>query len=212
MTGSMASMQVSAGENGQALKEIENKLPQLASSVEAIESILPRLHTGTISDYFVYQQVRAQYDQKDMLTAQAEQELQNIKTYEPNLEAEIDRCKANSQILQDKTGLLHTGKTINKITLAKNLQNEQLFRVEELYRKMQIITEKASRIIGAARSRVCPPYIPLQEKLYPWNTMEPTFPFRSYRQPKPDFSFSSLYSTETILDDLLKLKPINKSP
>lgn len=210
MTGKMASMKASAENNGPALKEIENKLPQLASTVEAIESILPSLHTGTISDYFVYQQVRAQYDQKDMLTDQAEQELQNIKTYEHNLEAEIDRCRANTQVLQHEIRLLHTGETIENVNFAKNLQTKQLFRAEELYRQMQKITEKASRTISAARSRACPPYIPRQEKQFLWNRMEPTFPFRSYRQPMPDFSFNSPYSTETILNDLLKVEPINK--
>ena len=210
MTGNMASMKASAGKNGPALKELENKLPQLDSVVEAIESILPRLRTGIISDYFVYQQVKAQYDQKDMLTGQAEQELQNIKTYEPNLDAEIDRCKTNTRVLQNKIGVLHTGETIEKLSSAENLQTKQLFHAEELYREMQTITEKASRIIGVARSRVCPPYIPRQEKRFLWNTIEPTFPFRSYRQTMPDYSFNSPYSTETILNDLLKIKPINK--
>jgi len=145
-----------------------------------------------------------------MLTDQAEQELENIKTYEPNLEAEIERCKANIRILQDKIEFFHTGETIEKITLAENLQNEQLFRAEELYREMQTIAEKASRIIGAAKSKACPPYIPRQEKPLLLNSTEPTFPFRSPRQQMPDFSFDSPYSTETILYDLLKLRPINK--
>jgi len=212
MTGGMASMQASGGENGPAIKEIESNLPDLDSAVEAIESILPHLPTSTIRDFFIYQQVKAQYAEKDILTDKADQELENIKKYEPNLEAEVERCKANIRILQDKVGLLHTGETIEKITLAESLQNEQLFRAEELYGEMRTITERASRIIGSARSKTCPPYIPRQEKPSLLNTMKPTFPFRSPMQPKPDYSFDSPYSTGIILDDLLKLRPSNKIP
>jgi len=210
MTGNMAFIQISAGKNGPALKEIENILPQLDSVVEAIESILPCLPISIIRDFSVYQQVKAQYDEKDMLTDQADQELENIKTNEPNLVAEIERCKANNRILQDKIGFFHTGSTREKITLAENLQNEQLFRATEMYREMRTITEKASRIIGVAKSKACPPYSPRQEKPSLLNTIEPTSVLRSHRQQLPNFLFDPPYSTGTILNDLLNLRSINK--
>jgi len=185
-------------------------LPKLDSIAETIESLLPRLPTSTIEDSYIYQQAKALYDQKDMLTVQAEKELEGIKTYEPNLEAEIERCRSNAQKIRQKNSKIKTIKTNEKIVSAENLQNKQLLRAEEFYKEMSAITEKAERIINEAKSRSCPPYTPRQEEPFLSNPIEPTLSFSSFEQPIQDFSFDPPYSTETILNDLLKLGPINK--
>ena len=180
--------------NGFALEEIKKKLPIFEGLIEDLESLLSTLPIGVIDNFYAYQRVKAQYDEKNKLNSQVEQELRTLMDLEPVLKDESERCQANINKIQRGTMRLHLGEVKEKMYEVKMLQGNQLNQVQELGKKMQDMLEKASNTIKAAQAKQCPPYVPvIKLEILP-----------------PEAFCTVPNTTKKTLDDLFEFGPIKK--
>ena len=196
--------------NGQAIREIKNQLPELNLLVGSIQAELETLPTCVIEDYSTYLQVKERYEEKDLHTSQAATILDIIMAYYPDLENEIERCKANIEIIQSKSNELEVNETLEKMSIAEEIQENQLFNAEQLNNDMKPVIQKATKVISLARSKVCPPYIP-PLKTSPMARLQDLSATRwPFGQSINVASQCTPYSSETILNDLINLGPVKK--